>query len=181
TSATRCNAWAATPRLRTISLDLEWAHFLVAECLQKSGELDAAERHYRAEAALRSYRAPVQALWRAGVNSTRRLPRSRSRRRWNRATPNFAGLAMPASGGPAQRWSALKGNRCVTASAQAVAQSVNGSRTRIVSSRSGLVDSIATGAPISSSRRRMYLIAVAGRSAQERAPRVLSVQPSAVS
>ena len=53
-------------------------------------------------------------------------------------------------------------------------QSANGSRTSTVSSRSGLVDSSATGAPISSSSRRMYLIAVAGRSAQERAPRVLS-------
>src|ERR1700730_272139 len=60
-------------------------------------------------------------------------------------------------------------------------QSANGSRTRTVSSRSGLVDSIATGAPISSSGRRMYLIAVAGRSAQDRAPRVLSPHPSALS
>src|SRR5689334_13654733 len=60
-------------------------------------------------------------------------------------------------------------------------QSANGSRTRIVSSRSGLVESIDTGAWISSSMRRMYLIAVAGRSAQERAPRVLSPQPSSVS
>ncbi len=42
--------------------------------------------------------------------------------------------------------------------------------TRIVSSRSGLVESSATGAPISSSMRRTYLIACAGRSAQERAP-----------
>ena len=35
-----------------------------------------------------------------------------------------------------------------------------------MSSRSGLVDSSATGAPISSSSRTMYLIAVAGKSAQ---------------
>jgi tetratricopeptide (TPR) repeat protein len=41
--------------------DLEWAHFILAECMQKSGELDAAEYHYRAEAALRPYRAPVPA------------------------------------------------------------------------------------------------------------------------
>jgi hypothetical protein len=60
-------------------------------------------------------------------------------------------------------------------------QSENGSRTNTVSSRSGLVDSIATGASISSSSRRMYLIAVAGSCAQERAPRVLSCQPSATS
>ncbi len=62
-----------------------------------------------------------------------------------------------------------------------LSQSANGSRIRTVSSRSGLVDSRATGAPISSSSRLMYLIAVAGRSAQDRAPRVLSRQPSAVS
>ena len=59
-------------------------------------------------------------------------------------------------------------------------QSAKGSRTRMVSWRSGLVDSSATGAPISSSMRRMYLTAVAGRSAQERAPWVLSDQPSRV-
>ena len=51
----------------------------------------------------------------------------------------------------------------------------------MVSSRSGLVESRATGAPISSSMRRMYFTAVAGRSAQERAPRVLFRQPSRVS
>ena len=50
-----------------------------------------------------------------------------------------------------------------------------------MSSRSGLVESIATGASISSSMRRMYFTAVAGRSAHERAPRVLSCQPSKVS
>jgi len=60
-------------------------------------------------------------------------------------------------------------------------QSAKGSRTRIVSSRSGLVESRATGASISSSSRRMYLTAVAGSSAQERAPWVLSCQPSSVS
>ncbi len=60
-------------------------------------------------------------------------------------------------------------------------QSANGSRTSTVSSRSGLVESSATGASISSSSRRMYLIAVAGKSAQERAPRVLSRQPAALS
>ena len=51
----------------------------------------------------------------------------------------------------------------------------------MVSSRFGLVDSSATGAPISSSRRRTYLMHWAGSSAQERAPRVDSVQPSMVS
>src|SRR5262249_25843507 len=54
----------------------------------------------------------------------------------------------------------------------------NGSRTMMVSSRSGLVESRATGAPISSSIRRTYLIALAGRSAQLRAPRVELFQPS---
>ena len=38
-------------------------------------------------------------------------------------------------------------------------QSANGSRTRIVSSRSGLVETKATGQRISSSIRRIYLIA----------------------
>src|SRR5690606_7850747 len=56
-----------------------------------------------------------------------------------------------------------------------------GSVTRIVSSRSGLVDSIATGQPINSSMRRTYLIACAGSSAQERAPAVVSDQPGSVS
>lgn len=57
----------------------------------------------------------------------------------------------------------------------------NGSCTRIVSSRSGLVDRSATGTEINSSMRRMYLTAVAGRSAQLRPPWVLSRQPSMVS
>ncbi len=50
----------------------------------------------------------------------------------------------------------------------------------MVSSRSGLVDRSATGAPISSSTWRTYLIACAGRSAQLRAPTVDSFQPSSV-
>ncbi len=60
-------------------------------------------------------------------------------------------------------------------------QSTKGSCTRMVSSRFGLVESSATGAPISSSSRRTYLMHCAGSSAQERAPRVDSVQPSMVS
>ncbi len=51
----------------------------------------------------------------------------------------------------------------------------------IVSSRSGLVDSSVTGASTNSSMRRTYLIACAGKSAQDRAPRVESRQPSIVS
>ena len=51
-------------------------------------------------------------------------------------------------------------------------QSTNGSCTRMVSSRFGLVESSATGAPISSSSRRTYLMHCAGSSAQDRAPRV---------
>ena len=42
----------------------------------------------------------------------------------------------------------------------------------MVSSRFGLVESSATGAPISSSSRRTYLMHCAGSSAQDRAPRV---------
>ena len=57
-------------------------------------------------------------------------------------------------------------------------QVVKGSVTRMVSSRSGLVESMATGQPISSSMRRTYLIACAGSSAHERAPAVVSDQPS---
>lgn len=57
------------------------------------------------------------------------------------------------------------------------AQPANGSRTRIVSSRSGDVLTSATGQRISSSTRRTYLIARAGRSAQLRAPWVDSHQP----
>ncbi len=61
------------------------------------------------------------------------------------------------------------------------AQSMKGSRTRMVSSRSGLVETSATGVSISSCTRLMYLIALAGRSAQLRAPAVLSLQPSSSS
>ena len=46
----------------------------------------------------------------------------------------------------------------------------NGSVTRIVSSRSGLVESSVTGVFVSSSTRRIYLTAFAGNSAQLRAP-----------
>ena len=56
-----------------------------------------------------------------------------------------------------------------------------GSWTTMVSSRSGLVDSSATGVSINSSILRMYLIAFAGRSAQLRALRVLACQPSRLS
>ena len=58
---------------------------------------------------------------------------------------------------------------------------MNGSVIRIVSSRSGDVDSSATGQRISSSTRRTYFTALAGNCTQERAPLVLSVQPSNVS
>ncbi len=60
-------------------------------------------------------------------------------------------------------------------------QSEKGSRTRIVSSRSGLVETSATGVRISSSTRRIYLIAWAGSCAQLRAPAVDSDQPATVS
>jgi putative hydrolase of the HAD superfamily len=56
-----------------------------------------------------------------------------------------------------------------------------GSRIRIVSSRSGLVESRVTGHSTSSSMCFTYLIAWAGSSPQLRAPRVDSVQPSNVS
>ena len=48
----------------------------------------------------------------------------------------------------------------------------------MMSSLWGLVDKRATGAPTSSSIRRTYFTAAPGRSFQERAPSVLSVQPS---
>ncbi len=57
----------------------------------------------------------------------------------------------------------------------------NGFCIRIVSSRSGLVDSSVTGQPTSSSIRRTYLIACAGSSAHERARAVGSCQPPTVS
>ncbi|CAA9501669.1 MAG: hypothetical protein AVDCRST_MAG91-1087, partial [uncultured Sphingomonadaceae bacterium] len=57
----------------------------------------------------------------------------------------------------------------------------NGSRTRIVSWRSGEVDTSVIGQSISSSTRRIYLIACAGSSPQLRAPRVDSDQPGMVS
>ena len=61
------------------------------------------------------------------------------------------------------------------------AQVSNGLCIRIVSSRSGLVDSSATGQPINSSIRRTYLTAAPGNWAHERAFAVTSLQPSAVS
>ena len=60
-------------------------------------------------------------------------------------------------------------------------QSAKGSRTSTVSSRSGLVESNATGHSTSSSIRLTYLIACAGKSAHDRAPAVLSLHPSTVS
>jgi hypothetical protein len=60
-------------------------------------------------------------------------------------------------------------------------QSANGSVTSIVSSRCGDVDTNVTGHSISSSMRRIYLIACAGSSAQLRAPAVVPCQPSIVS
>ena len=76
---------------------------------------------------------------------------------------------------------AARADRRTGEAAGPVVQPSNGSRTRIVSSRSGLVDSSVTGASTSSSIRRTYLTACAGRSAQERAPRVEPVQPSITS
>ena len=64
---------------------------------------------------------------------------------------------------------------------RALAQSSNGSFIRIVSSRSGLVESSVTGHSISSSMVRTYLTACAGSSVQLRAPRVDCVQPSKLS
>src|SRR3569623_1336015 len=60
-------------------------------------------------------------------------------------------------------------------------QSAKGSRTNIVSLRSVLVETNATGHRISSSMRRIYLTAAAGSSAQPRAPAVDSDQPAIVS
>ena len=51
----------------------------------------------------------------------------------------------------------------------------------MVSSRWGLVESSATEAPISSSIRRTYFTAAAGRSRKLRAPWVLEFQPSMTS
>ena len=56
-------------------------------------------------------------------------------------------------------------------------QSSKGSVTGIVSSRSGEVDTSATGQSINSSILRTYLIALAGKSAHDLAPSVLSAQP----
>ena len=60
-------------------------------------------------------------------------------------------------------------------------QSSNGSRTNIVSSRCGDVETKVTGHWISSSMRRMYLIAGAGSAPKLRAPAVVSLQPGMVS
>lgn len=70
-------------------------------------------------------------------------------------------------------------NANITGSSQAISdQSTKGSRSRIVSSRSGLVETRATGVSISSCTRWTYLIALAGNWAKLRAPAVVSCQPS---
>ena len=60
-------------------------------------------------------------------------------------------------------------------------QSSNGSFMRMVSSRSGLVESSVTGHSINSSMRLTYLIACAGSEPQDRLPSVDEFQPSSVS
>ena len=95
----------------------------------------------------------------------------RSRERLLRAHPVRRKRRRRAEVGPAT-------DRAAAARPGAAGQSTNGSRTRIVSSRSGEVDSIATGHPMSSSIRRTYLIAAPGRSAHRRAPAVLPPHPS---
>jgi hypothetical protein len=86
-----------------------------------------------------------------------------------------AGLGQIAGLQPARREAAAAGAGCAGPHRR---QSTNGSVTRMVSSRSGLVDTSATGVSISSCTRWIYLIACAGRSAHERAPAVVSLQPS---
>ena len=68
--------------------------------------------------------------------------------------------------------------RILCRTAESSDQSSNGSRIRIVSSRSGDVERRATGHSISSSRYFTYLMACAGSCAHERAPAVVSFQPS---
>ena len=70
------------------------------------------------------------------------------------------------------------GNQRVVIGHRILCQVSNGLRIRIVSSRSGLVDSKATGQPINSSIRRTYLIAAPGSCVQLRAPAVFSDHPS---
>ena len=89
---------------------------------------------------------------------------------------------QPRAAGPAGRAGM---NPSLEANEQAVLsivfdQSWNGSRIKMVSSRSGLVDKSVTGHSISSSIVLTYFTACAGSSAQLRAPRVDCVQPSNV-
>src|SRR5690606_28459562 len=53
----------------------------------------------------------------------------------------------------------------------------NGWRRRIVSSRSGPVDTMSIGAPATSASRSRYRFALAGSASQSRTPTVLSLQP----
>ncbi len=118
-------------------------------------------------------------------------------------TGHGVGLAIPTPGrGSKISWHTGSGSGCATTCPDPLArnrgrarrhaearrpvapaelpQSSNGSRTRIVSSRSGLVDSSATGQSISSSIVLTYFTACAGNSLQLLAPRVDCVQPSKI-
>ena len=75
-----------------------------------------------------------------------------------RQTASPGGTQIPRIASPSSRQSPLNNHP------------PNGSVTRIVSSRSGLVESSVTGVFVSSSTRRIYLTAFAGSSAQLRAP-----------
>ncbi len=110
-----------------------------------------------------------------GSEAARAAPCARARRRWPRICGRLLGEAFDRRGRSADNsrpW-ALD---CPCRSCRVNPQTgcASGSCRRAP----GEVDSTATGAPISSSTRRTYLIACAGRSAHERAPAVDPLQPS---
>ncbi len=113
----------------------------------------------------RSMRSTVKPKAAPRNSSNRPAPKRRSQRL-------YKAVARPATApAPSHVWLYVK----------APYQSANGSVTKMVSSRSGEVESMATGQSISSSTRRTYLIASAGNSPHVRAPTVLSDQPFMVS
>ena len=122
-------------------------------------------------------RAPVTALVSPG---RRRVGASKTPPRTNFASTCATTSAKPAGWPPPSNRAAAHCQLAFPLCWAEAPQSWNGSRTRMVSSRSGLVESSATGHWINSSMVLTYFTACAGRLLQLRAPRVDCVQPSKV-
>ena len=133
-----------------------------ATCRASSATATASTSPSPAPAPNANARAIQGPRWRSGMPGARTTSPKSSQQ----PTPwSAAGCSCPRT--PSATW-----QRPALLRASEPAYPSKGSRIRIVSSRSGLVLSKVTGVSTSSSIRRTYLIACAGSSAQDRAPRV---------